>query len=76
MQFDTPYYRDRLESVNTRHALVDPSHTFTFDNRKNKTPKDFRKYNHKKTELNTVELTSRGRVTYDEKGRAVLRLND
>lgn len=28
MQDDTPFYRDKLEPYNVKHALVDPSHTF------------------------------------------------
>ena len=28
MQGDTPFYRDKLEPYNVKHALVDPSHTF------------------------------------------------
>lgn len=28
MQDDTPFYKDKLEPVNIKHALVDPSHTF------------------------------------------------
>lgn len=28
MQDDTPFYRNKLEPFNVKHALVDPSHTF------------------------------------------------
>ena len=28
MQSDTPFYKDKLEPANVKHALVDPSHTF------------------------------------------------
>jgi len=29
LQEDTPFYRDKMQPFNVKHALVDPSHTFT-----------------------------------------------
>ena len=34
LQFDSPYFRDKFEAVNVKHALVDPSHTFVYDPKK------------------------------------------
>jgi len=29
LQEDTPFYRDKMQPFNVKHALVDPSHAFT-----------------------------------------------
>lgn len=75
MQFDTPYYRQRAEPANVKHALIDPSHTF-YPTSNFKKRRNLRVYSHKKNEPNVVQLTARRRVTYNIDGKPIIRLND
>lgn len=51
MQEDTAYFKGRIAPFNTKHALVDPSHTFTMPkNHHTRRDMDFFDYNRKKKE--------------------------
>ena len=76
MQKDTPYFRDKLSPFNVKHALVDPSHTFTMlPHHTTRKDIDMLAYDPKLGKDKTSrELQSIRRTTYDIYGKVVLRL--
>ena len=75
LQADTPYYRDHFDAYNARHALVDPSHTFSYDP-KNKINRDYRNYTMKPNDKPVRKLTDMRRETVDPQAKNIIRLKD
>jgi len=76
LQKDTAHYRGYLSPANVKHALVDPSHTFTMPNyHHTRRPMDFMRYDLKGTKDNKTEtLQYVRRETFDINGKMILRL--
>lgn len=76
MQEDCPYYKDKMAPFNVKHALVDPSHTFSHP-LYHKTRKDLNLlgYDHKNGLDRTVrDLQYVRRETIDYNSSNILRL--
>lgn len=76
LQKDTAHYRGYLSPANVKHALVDPSHTFTMpNNHHTRRPMDFMRYDLKGNKDNKTEtLQYVRRETFDINGNMILRL--
>lgn len=75
LQNDTPYYRELLAPFNVKHALVDPSHTFTQPKwHKMKRDKNLMAYDLKGKQRDTREQQSYRRETIDFTSDNILRL--
>lgn len=76
MQEDTPYYRNKLEPFNVKHALVDPSHTFNYPlNHKSRKDVDLLGYDLKYGADKTVrQLQHERRETIDYNSSNIVRL--
>lgn len=76
MQWDTPHYRDgRVNPANIKHALVDPSHTFTYmPNHKTRRMMDFMSYTHKARDKSSEQLDREKLETFDFRGTLIRRL--
>ena len=72
---DTAYFRGRVAPYNVKHALVDPSHTFTMPNsHETKKELDYMGYTKKARDMSARQWQHKKRETYDYNGTMVLRL--
>lgn len=76
LQSDGPHYRGNMSPYNVKHALVDPSHTFTHPTtHKTRKAMDFTKYDWKRgTDKTSRNLQHIKRETFDIHGKMILRL--
>lgn len=78
LQADGPHYRGNMSPFNVKHALVDPSHTFTQPaSHKTRKDMDFTNYDWKKGQDRTCRnLQHVKRETFDIHGNMILRLTE
>jgi len=73
MQTDSPFFRGNMSPFNTKHALVDPSHTFM----QNRYEVDFAKRDFKNgMDKTTTNLDFKRKETFDYNGTMIRRLNE
>jgi len=78
LQGDSPYFRGRLSPFNSKHGIVDPSHTFTnTPNHPSMKYIDFSRTDLKHgMDKTTTKIDHLKRETYDYSGNMIRRLHE